>query len=336
MIDLKRIRYIDPIADDWLKNVKEYFFTIRTGNSRPWVKSSSGRITFNSYATKLYTELEYVIHNYSRGNRSIYHKGVVLLRWCWINFDKIILASPAQLDIWINAFKLRTKRRKNLMLILQRVMIPYYETISKDFGYDLVEALGIKTCPYCNRAFIHTYAGLRNERPEFDHFYPKASYPMFCLSFYNLIPVCHSCNHVKLENEIGINPYSSAFSSRFVIADKTGKRLSKSKIYHLSEKEIRLKFENPTQKENDNIRVLGLEDVYNKHNDYVKELIDKTMAYDAYSREALVTSFQGAGYNPRQVFDFVWGKHLMTAEYEDRPLSKLTKEVLEQLEIKRR
>ncbi len=57
--------------------------------------------------------------------------------------------------------------------------------------------------------------------------------------------------------------------------------------------------------------------------------------YDAYARRALVNSFQGAGYHPRQVYDFVWGKHLMEAEYEDRPLSKLTKDILEQLDIYR-
>ena len=67
----------------------------------------------------------------------------------------------------------------------------------------------------------------------------------------------------------------------------------------------------------------------------MKALIDKAMAYDAHARKALVESFQGAGYHPRQVYDFVWGRHLMDAEYEDRPLSKLTKDVLEQLGIRR-
>jgi hypothetical protein len=59
------------------------------------------------------------------------------------------------------------------------------------------------------------------------------------------------------------------------------------------------------------------------------------MEYDAHARQALVRSFQGAGYHPRQVYDFVWGKHLIDAEYEDRPLSKLTKDILEQLDIYR-
>lgn len=81
-------------------------------------------------------------------------------------------------------------------------------------------------------------------------------------------------------------------------------------------------------------KVIGLEDVCNKHIDHVKTLIYKSMVYDAYARKALVESFQGAGYHPRQLYDFVWGRNLMDAEYEDRPLSKLTKDVLEQLGIR--
>lgn len=112
--------------------------------------------------------------------------------------------------------------------------------VSKKYGRDLVDKLNIKTCPYCNRQFIYTFNGRAPERPELDHFYPKADYPLFCLSFYNLIPACHSCNHVKSEEEIGINPYYRAFKRKFVITDKSGNILTKSQIYKLTEKEIRL------------------------------------------------------------------------------------------------
>ena len=140
---------------------------------------------------------------------------------------------------------------------------------------------------------------------------------------------------MKSESLIGVNPYRRAFGSRFVITDKKGKNVSPSKIYKLTQKEIGLKLDGKNAEEEANSRVLGLENVYNKHTDYVKELIDKTMAYDAHARKALVESFQGAGLHPRQVYDFVWGRHLMDAEYEDRPLSKLTKDMLDLLGIRR-
>ena len=140
---------------------------------------------------------------------------------------------------------------------------------------------------------------------------------------------------MKLEDEIGVNPYSGAFRSRFVITDKNGLRVSPSKVYKMTEKEMRLRLDGKSVDETLNSQVLGLEQVYDKHADYVKELIDKSMAYDVYARRALVESFQGAGYHPRQVYDFVWGKHLIDAEYEDRPLSKLTRDVLDFLGIRR-
>ena len=134
---------------------------------------------------------------------------------------------------------------------------------------------------------------------------------------------------------MGVNPYNRAFNSKFVITDKAGKKLSHSKIYKLTEKDINIKLDGKNAEEEKNSQVLGLEDVYCKHADYVKELIDKSMAYDTYARRALVECFQGAGYHPRQVYDFVWGRHLMDAEYEDHPLSKLTKDVIDLLGIKR-
>jgi hypothetical protein len=65
--------------------------------------------------------------------------------------------------------------------------------------YNLVESIENTVCPCCNRNFTHT-VHINNKgigRPELDHFIAKSEFPMFALSFYNLIPVCHSCNHAK-------------------------------------------------------------------------------------------------------------------------------------------
>lgn len=335
MIDIKRGRYVSGVAQLWLDWVHDYFFTIKVGNKQPWLMVAGRRHNFNSYAEKLFYQLESTIKDYARGNNIILHRGKVWLRWYKIHFDAVILASSAQLGNWGNAMKLRTRQPKNLIGMVKNVMVPYYEAIVKEHGHELVEELGIKTCPYCNRQFIYSFEANRQERPELDHFYPKATYPMFCLSFYNLIPACHSCNHVKLEDEIGVNPYRKALKSKFMVVDTDGNKVSRSKMYKLTEKEIRLKLDGTNAEERRNVIVLGLEDVYSKHGNYVKELIDKSMAYDSHARRALVDSFQGAGYHPRQVYDFVWGRHLSDAEYEDRPLSKLTKDMLDLLGIRR-
>ncbi len=335
MIDIKRRRFVPLVAEKWLGWVEDYFFNFKTGKERLWVSTSGGRQYFNTYADKLHYQLENAVLTYAKGNAGLERRLLALVRLYMIHFRAVVLAPPAQMDALVNVMKQRARRPKYLIEAVKEIMVPYYEAISSEYGHDLVSALNIKTCPYCNRQFIHNFEAGRAERPELDHFYPKALYPLFCLSFYNLIPVCHSCNHVKQEDEIGVNPYDRAFNSRFVITDKSGHTVSPSKIYKMTEKEIRLRLDGKNAKEGMNSKVLGIENVYDKHADYVKELIDKSMAYDAHARRALVESFQGAGYHPRQVYDFVWGKHLIDVEYEDRPLSKLTKDVLEFLGIRR-
>lgn len=336
MIDLRRKRNLEPVAKKWQAWVCDYFYTVKTGKERPWLTTAAGnRIYFNTYVEKLYSQLESAICSYARGRVALESRLLAMMRLYMMHFRDVVLLSPKQLDSLSLALRRGSKLPKGLMKRIKEIMVPYYESLAQKHGHDLLKELNIKTCPYCNRQFIHTFEGIRAERPELDHFYPKALFPMFCLTFYNLIPVCHSCNHVKLENEIGVNPYAMAFNSRFVITDKNGNKLSASKIYKLTEKDIRLMLDGKSAEENMNSQVLGIENVYNKHTDYVKELIDKSMAYDAHAQQALVRSFQGAGYHPRQVYDFVWGRHLIDAEYEDRPLSKLTKDVLDLLGIKR-
>lgn len=334
MIDLNRKRYLDPIAYKWLGWIKGFINQKHTNGFKPSLAVGDKTLHFQTHEEKLKFLCRQNVFKYSKSKKEqrYYFR---LLDILWKNIDYIILATPPQIEdmmeIWLKRKSLACKYLKQLSGILE----PYYEKVADKYGGKLVSELGIKTCPYCNRQFIHAFKGQQFERPELDHFFPKAIYPIFCLSFYNLIPVCHSCNHVKREKKIGVNPYHNAFKSTFIITDKKDNKISKSKIYHLAEKEIRLRFENPTPKEQENIAILGLEDVYDKHTDYVKELIDKSMAYDTYARKALVESFQGAGWHPRQVYDFVWGRHLMNVEYEDRPLSKLTKDILDLLDIRR-
>lgn len=332
MIDIKKGRYVDRIAEEWLKNVKDFFNNPR----KPYiVQPNKKRLYFNSYEAKLKFECLNAVFSFTK-NKAERNRYIKLLKIVWLNLDNIILAKPENIEYLISYWRKNNIWKIPFMKELADILIPYYETIVKQYGKEIIDKLAIKTCPYCNRQFIHTFKGRGIERPELDHFYPKSVYPLFCLSFYNLIPACHFCNHIKLSEGIGVNPYHRAFRGKFILTDKRGRKLTKSQIYKLTQNEIKLKFYGIDKKEAKNISIFGLEDVYNKHTDYVKELIDKSMAYDAHARISLVESFQSVGYHPRQVYDFVWGRHLRDSEYEDRPLSKLTKDILDLLDIHRR
>jgi hypothetical protein len=41
-----------------------------------------------------------------------------------------------------------------------------------------------------------------------DHYWPQSKYPCFCISLYNLYPVCGSCNNCKNDNDLNFLLYS--------------------------------------------------------------------------------------------------------------------------------
>lgn len=64
----------------------------------------------------------------------------------------------------------------------------------------------VKYCPYCNAETVYAYkikvshgqkgnaTSLKLVKSAFDHYFPKARYPFFAISLYNLIPACTRCN----------------------------------------------------------------------------------------------------------------------------------------------
>lgn len=71
-----------------------------------------------------------------------------------------------------------------------------YSLLSDNKRHDLIDSLGIKTCPYCNRQYITSWTDNKNDKTtaDLDHFYPKSLFPLFALSAFNFIPSCHVCN----------------------------------------------------------------------------------------------------------------------------------------------
>ena len=70
MIDIKRNRYLDPIAEEWLSNVKKFFNTTR----RPYIIQGAKRKYFNSYASKLRYECLSEIFNNTNDKKQRKHE----------------------------------------------------------------------------------------------------------------------------------------------------------------------------------------------------------------------------------------------------------------------
>lgn len=246
-------------------------------------------------------------------------------------YNKIVLADEDGLKEYSQKYHIARGSKS----LFKEIMVRMYERFTDEKrAYSFFRKLDIRTCPYCNREYTFTCNKNITTRPQFDHFYDKSEYPMLAVSFYNLVPSCPVCNKVKGTNHLALNPYFHGFKTKFRIADENNNIMNGSQVMKIrNEKQIHAKFSNPSEEEKSNIQALGLEQLYNMHGDYVEEMIERAVSYnDAYKNE-LLDAFQTSGNTIQNVHDFVWGRYLDIAEQERRPLSKLTRDLLEQMEI---
>lgn len=236
-------------------------------------------------------------------------------------------------------------------------------------AYQLAEELNFNTCPYCNRNFTFTVGTdkIKGTRPEFDHFYDKDRYPYLSLCFYNLIPSCHICNsNLKSTKQFkvgdNIHPYLEGFGNEIkfsleinykkslnvtgTVRNQNAKDLVQNKtnfkadFFTGNQGSFEIVFKKSTLKKDEdlikraekNIEVFRLEDLYNKHKDVASEMIQKAVVYinNTYIND-LVTDFPTLFKSEDDARRMVLGNYTDEDDLEKRPLSKLTKDIAEEL-----
>ena len=188
-----------------------------------------------------------------------------------------------------------------------------------------VEELQVTVCPYCNRNFINsTY---KRTMCDLEHFFDKASYPVLAVSFYNLIPVCHPCNHVKASNRISCSPHDLKLHTDDLL---TFDYFIKGPDFLTDKEQIGIEIDCTFEFE-DNVRVLKLNDVYQIHTDLVQECIKKSIVFNPDYLEDLCQTYDGLFESKEDLYRIVFGNYKEETEYGKRPLSKLTKDILSSL-----
>lgn len=207
-------------------------------------------------------------------------------------------------------------------------------------GYDLATKLNMKTCPYCNRNYTVTVANGRNRtvRPDFDHFLPHKQYPLLALSFYNLIPSCLICNRtIKNQAKIVygkyIHPYEEGFNDALKINFFPND--VDSSVGIKTDYEI-LTITNPLQPVKANkcqksFELFKLKEIYKEsHNGEIADIIRKHYISSGKYLEELQKAFPSIG-SIDELYRLAFGNYYLEDEFEKRPLSKLTKDIVEQL-----
>jgi len=219
-------------------------------------------------------------------------------------------------------------------------------------AYDWVKFLNLKTCPYCNRQFIHFHVE-ENEnimRPALDHFIPKGLYPFLSVSLFNLIPSCHVCNS-SFKGEIDfylkkhINPFEESFGKAGIFETDFKRNgdgtynidyltsVKKSEKFDLfltvktDDEELRAKIcqSNETFK---------IDRLYQNHKDYAHEIIKKTHMYNNTRLKELMESFGGQLFDSKEELkQLIMGNYLNPEQQGDRVLAKLTQDIFDEFKI---
>ncbi|OQP45406.1 hypothetical protein [Niastella populi] len=207
-------------------------------------------------------------------------------------------------------------------------------------AFELAGKLQVDTCPYCNRNYTVTVGEKSNKiaRPDFDHFYPDKQYPLLALSFYNLIPSCLICNRTVKNQKIimageYLHPYEEGYDD--ALAFRYFAKDVDSALGLDTNIRIRL-IENPIQstkasKAMKNAELFKIVEIYQKsHRGEIAELIRKHHVSSGKYLLGLKQSFPRLG-GVDELYRIAFGAYYDADDFEKRPLSKMTKDIVNQL-----
>lgn len=259
--------------------------------------------------------------------------------------DKVInvclLKSSSELKQYIqeyeNAFEKDKECKKDeLVKEVKNKIVKCYSDIYKRFSrrivaYEILKIMNVNVCPYCNRQYTFTIK--KKTRPEFDHFYNKNEYPYLAISIYNLVPSCGLCNKGKSTSSADglLYPYEESFED----TDKAIYFVITNLILNVFNKEkINVKLE--SKNDNKNIidvynKCFNIEKLYNEHSDYISDILQKKYIFNDDAIKCIYDAYNDIFDSPSKVKQLIFGAY-ESDSMGQRPLSKLTKDILQQLE----
>lgn len=281
--------------------------------------------------------------NYSKANKSGYkcteiecpncktatHK--ISLPENLINFltsekiDNLILGKPSELLI-IN------QELENLVIgqdIINGLFVEsgYKNWFQPNFGNKLLNIINQDTCTYCNRNYTLQIVPNRS-RAELDHWFSKETFPLLALSFYNLIPSCHSCNHLKLNNVI-----DDTFAHPYTIIEENQKFKFSFNYINIDNKfDIKLEVEE-NSKMDSSLKDFKIKEIYNTHSEKeLKDLLDLRYKYSKNYLDILLNkTFSGLSMSKEEAYRMIFGIEIKEEDYHKRPFSKFKHDIIEEL-----
>ncbi|ASO06550.1 hypothetical protein [Arenibacter algicola] len=212
-------------------------------------------------------------------------------------------------------------------------------------AYDLANNLGVRTCLYCNRMYTITVTkGTKRDekitRPQFDHFFDQAKNPLLSLSIYNLIPSCTICNSsLKGTKEFNLGSYMHPFIDNYV--DQYNYRFIPHDVASIlgrkSNLEVEIEIKTSSLIDFGKIKktsdLFKLSDVMSGHSEELMDLFDIRYKFSQRYFNELFITYKKLGLSYEEVYRIVFGVHFIEDNFNQRPFSKLKKDILKELNV---
>ena len=289
----------------------------------------------NYLAYRHYLSIEDMVLRSSNGKEKLHLINV----WLTIilgesyNLRKLITANPTELENI--SIKLKGKTLSKSVKYLGDIYENYFSGSSKTTlkidnnaykASHFVRNLELTVCPYCNRNYIFNVSDNKKVRrlSELDHFYPKETHPALYMSFYNLVPVCHNCNHIKSNSTATyINPYKEFISDAnilFRVKIKGANFITNPKSFKLG-----WKLSNDYQ---EMFYDLKLHRIYPIHKEIILDIIKKKYIYTDRYVEDVVSALKSKIYIDKNEFvNSILSANIQENKLKEKPFSKLTKDI---------
>ena len=266
------------------------------------------------------------------------------------NLYEIITGTPDVIQKLNTRFKrLKSYSESKIVLGKIKAIFNYEKFSSKSVklydAYDLANNLDVRTCLYCNRMYTITVVkGTKRDekvtRPQFDHFFDKVKNPLLALSIYNLIPSCTICNSsLKGKKEFTLSSYMhpyidnyiNQYSYKFIPHDVSSILGQKSNL----EVEIDIKAFSLI----DGVKIKKTSDIFklsaimSGHSEELKDLFDIRYKFSQRYFMELFSTYEKLGLTYEEVYRIVFGVHFIEDNFNQRPFSKLKKDILKELNV---
>lgn len=208
----------------------------------------------------------------------------------------------------------------------------YKSQLQDNYGKEFLEKLNMDTCVYCNRNYTIQLVNDR-ARAELDHWFPKETYPILALSFYNLIPSCHSCNHIKHNNSPDGGWENALLNINHPYIEDKAATFSFSYFYNSINQSIVI-IKSKNEKAKKTIEFNKINKIYETHSN--RELNDLLKLRYKYSQNYLdillnKTFTREFSMSHGEAYRIIFGIEINEEDYHKRPFSKFKKDIIDEL-----